>query len=127
MERERLRTYCLDKPASAEDFPFGDGVAVYKVAGKVFALLPVASTPPRISLKCDPVLAELLRETYPTITPGYHLNKKHWNSIEVDASIPEDELLEMIDHSYDQVVKGLTRKERERLNSSASPSGDSSL
>lgn len=127
MERERLRAYCLDKPASAEDFPFGDDVAVFKVADKVFALLPVASTPPRISLKCDPVLAELLRETYPTITPGYHLNKKHWNSIEVDASIPEDELLEMIDHSYDQVVKGLTRKERERLNSSASPSGDSSL
>lgn len=115
MDRETLRAYCLSKAQAVEDFSFGEDVAVYKVLGKVFALLPVDSSPPSISLKCDPVLAEMLRETYPTVTPGYHLNKKHWNSIEVDGSIPEDELLEMIDHSYAQVVKGLPRAERARL------------
>jgi predicted DNA-binding protein (MmcQ/YjbR family) len=123
MDRGTLRAYCLAKTAAVEDFPFGEGVAVYKVLGKVFALLPVSSNPLSISLKCDPVLAELLRETYPTVTPGYHLNKRHWNSIEVDGSIPEDELLEMIDHSYDQVVKGMTKTEKAQLNSAAS-SGD---
>lgn len=123
MDRGTLRAYCLAKTAAVEDFPFGEGVAVYKVLGKVFALLPVSSNPLSISLKCDPVLAELLRETYPTVTPGYHLNKRHWNSIEVNGSIPEDELLEMIDHSYDQVVKGMTKTEKAQLNSAAS-SGD---
>jgi predicted DNA-binding protein (MmcQ/YjbR family) len=123
MDRETLRAYCLSRPQAVEDFPFGEDVAVYKVLGKVFALLPVESNPPSISLKCDPVLAEMLRETYPTVTPGYHLNKKHWNSIEVDGSMPEDELLEMIDHSYAQVVKGLPKAERARLEGMTS-SGD---
>lgn len=120
MDRETLRAYCLAKTAVVEDFPFGEGVAVYKVLGKVFALLPVSSNPLSISLKCDPVLAELLRETYPTVAPGYHLNKRHWNSIEIDGSIPEDELLEMINHSYDQVVKGMTKAERTQLGSAVS-------
>jgi predicted DNA-binding protein (MmcQ/YjbR family) len=114
MDRGELRDYCLSKKSTVEDFPFGDDVAVYKVAGKVFALMPVEGST-RISLKCDPTLALMLRETYPSVTPGYHLNKKHWNSVEVDDSIPDGEVLEMVDHSYDQVVKGLSKAEREKL------------
>lgn len=114
MDRTVLREYCLSKRATVEEFPFGEGVAVFKVAGKVFALLPVEGAT-RISLKCDPMLAVMLRETYPTVTPGYHLNKKHWNTVEVDGSIPDSEIFDMIDHSYEQVVKGLSRAERENL------------
>lgn len=119
MERSELRTYCLSKRSVIEDFPFGEDVAVYKVQGKVFALLPV-DTPTSISLKCDPNLAGILRETYPAVTPGWHLNKQHWNSIKIDSSIPDSEILEMIDHSYDQVVKGMTKKERAILNGNPS-------
>jgi predicted DNA-binding protein (MmcQ/YjbR family) len=104
----------MSQKAAVEDFPFGDDVAVFKVMNKVFALLPVGGTP-HISLKCDPDLAVMLRETYPTVSPGYHLNKKHWNTIDVDGSIPEDEIKEMIDHSYAQVVKGLSKADREEL------------
>jgi predicted DNA-binding protein (MmcQ/YjbR family) len=114
MDREQLRDYCLSRKAAVEEFPFGDEVAVFKVMGKVFALLPVAGAL-NISLKCDPIFATLLRDTYPAVTPGWHLNKKHWNSVKVDGSIAEDEILEMIDHSYDQVVKGLTKAQREAL------------
>jgi predicted DNA-binding protein (MmcQ/YjbR family) len=112
--RSNLRDYCLAKGGAIEDFPFGDEVAVFKVMGKMFALLPVAGAP-QISLKCDPVFATVLRDTYPAVTPGWHLNKKHWNSVKVDGSIPDDEILEMIDHSYEQVVKGLTKAARDRL------------
>jgi predicted DNA-binding protein (MmcQ/YjbR family) len=75
MNRADLRTHCLGKSRAVEEFPFDAEVAVYKVMNKIFALLPVESDPPRISLKCDPMLAVMLRETYPTVTPGYHLNK----------------------------------------------------
>jgi predicted DNA-binding protein (MmcQ/YjbR family) len=75
MNRAELRAHCLAKTAAVEEFPFGEEVAVFKVMGKIFALIPVESNPPRVSLKCDPVLAVMLRETYPTVTPGYHLNK----------------------------------------------------
>src|SRR5688500_7525605 len=115
MERSELRTFCLSKRAVIEDFPFGEEVAVYKVEGKVFALLPVAP-PTSISLKCDPTLAGILRETYAAVTPGWHLNKKHWNTVKVDGSIPDGEILEMIDHSYEQVVKGLPKKVQALLN-----------
>jgi predicted DNA-binding protein (MmcQ/YjbR family) len=73
-------------------------------------------TPTRISLKCDPTLAGILRETYVAVTPGWHLNKKHWNSVNVDGTIPESEILEMIDHSYEQVVKGMSKKVQAMLN-----------
>jgi predicted DNA-binding protein (MmcQ/YjbR family) len=115
MERSELRTYCLSKQAVIEDFPFGEEVAVYKVEGKVFALLPV-DEPTSISLKCDPTLAGILRETYAAVTPGWHLNKKHWNTVNVDGSIPDNEILEMVDHSYEQVVKGLPKKVQAMLN-----------
>ena len=114
-DREHLRSFCLTKHGAFEDFPFGEEVAVYKVMGKVFALLPVDADPPTISLKCDPILAGMLRETYPTVTPGWHLNKKHWNSVKVDGTVAADEIEEWIDHSYDQVVKGLTRAQKAAL------------
>jgi len=112
---KQLRAYCLAKHGAREEFPFGDEVAVYKVMGKIFALLPVDADPVSISLKCDPILAGMLSETYPAVTPGWHLNKKHWNSVKVDGSVADDEIEEWIDHSYEQVVKGLTRAQKTAL------------
>lgn len=105
---DHLIEYCLSKPGAKEDHPFGPDPLVAKVGGKMFALVSGTS----ISLKCDPVIAENLREQYEAVTPGYHLNKKHWNSIRVDGSIPENELEDMIDHSYELVVKGLPKAAR---------------
>jgi predicted DNA-binding protein (MmcQ/YjbR family) len=112
VNREVLRQSCLSQKGALEDFPFGPEVAVYKVGGKMFALIPVAADPPSISLKCDPTWAEVLRQTYPAVTPGYHLSKKHWNTIVVDGSIPADEIAEMIVHSYGMVVKSLPKRDR---------------
>lgn len=115
MDREQLRAHCLAKLSVAEEFPFGPGAAVFKVKGKMFALLTVNEDPPSISLKCDPTLAEILRETYPAVTPGYHLNKRLWNSVRVDGSISDIELIEMIDHSFAQVVKGMPKRDQSGL------------
>ena len=106
---------CAAKPGSVEDYPFGDGVAVYKVAGKMFALVPVAEEPPSISVKCDPDLADSLRDRYAGVTPGYHLNKRHWNTVTLDGSVPDDEVLDFIDHSYELVVARLSRAQRNQL------------
>jgi predicted DNA-binding protein (MmcQ/YjbR family) len=119
--RERVMAACTAKPGSVEYYPFGDGVAVYKVAGKMFALVPVAEEPPSISLKCDPDLAESLRDRYAGITPGYHLNKRHWNTVALDGSVPGDEVTELIDQSYDLVVASLTRAQRNQLAGQAGP------
>jgi predicted DNA-binding protein (MmcQ/YjbR family) len=115
--RDRAIAACLAKPGSAEDYPFGDEVAVFKVADKMFALVPLGESPGSVSLKCDPDLAADLRQTYAAITPGYHLNKRHWNTVTLDGSVPEEELLELIDHSYQLVVARLSRAERAKLNS----------
>jgi predicted DNA-binding protein (MmcQ/YjbR family) len=114
MDRAALRDYCLCKAGTTAEFPFGLDAEVFKVIGKMFALIPT-DAPLSISLKCDPALAEILRQTYPAVIPGYHLSKKHWNTVSIDGSVPEDEVLEMIDHSYEQVVKGLKKAEREKL------------
>lgn len=114
MNRLMLRDYCLAKAGTTAEFPFGPDAEVFKVIGKMFALVPV-DAPLSISLKCDPALAEILRQTYPAVIPGYHLSKKHWNTVFVDGSVPEDEVLEMIDQSYNLVVKGLKKADRERL------------
>lgn len=114
MDRTALQDYCLSKAGTTAEFPFGPEAEVFKVIGKMFALIPM-DAPLSISLKCDPALAEILRQTYPAVIPGYHLSKKHWNTISIDGSVPDDEVLEMIDHSYDLVVKGLKKSERERL------------
>jgi predicted DNA-binding protein (MmcQ/YjbR family) len=114
---DHLREYCNSKPGAVEDFPFDEVTLVVKVRGKIFALMATdqdADTP-SINLKCEPALAELLRETYPAVVPGYHMNKRHWNTVTVDGRIPEPEIQEMIDHSYGQVVKSLPKKDREGL------------
>ena len=106
---------CSAKPGAVEDYPFGDQVAVFKVAGKMFALVPLGETPGSISLKCDPGLATSLRNHYAGVTPGYHLNKHHWNTVTLDGSVPDEEVLELIDHSHDVVVARLTRAQRNQL------------
>ncbi len=110
-----LRTYLLAKAETTEEEPFGPDVLVFKVVGKMFALVPWQERPLTISLKCDPHLAEILRNTYAAVQPGYHLNKRHWNTVTLDGSIADDEIREMIDASYALVVKGLKKVDRERL------------
>lgn len=115
MNLEQLRAYLLAKPGAAEDFPFGPEPLVVKVVGKVFALIALHDQPLRISLKCDPYHAQFLRDTYAAVQPGYHLNKQHWNTVTLDGSIANDEILGMIDESYALVVKGLSRAARQEL------------
>lgn len=122
-ELEPLRTYLLAKAATTEEQPFGPDALVFKVMGKMFALVAWQQVPLRISLKCDPYLAELLRTTYAAVTPGYHLNKRHWNTVVLDGSIPEAEIAEMIDASYELVVKGLKKGDRERLQRNGQQAG----
>ncbi len=117
MNRNELRAYCLSKPGAVETFPFGDDIAVFKVMGKMFALMPINGEE-SISLKCDPALAEILRGTYAAVKPGWHLNKLHWNSLYMDGTIPDSEVTMMIDHSYELIVKGLTKAQRKALEQS---------
>jgi predicted DNA-binding protein (MmcQ/YjbR family) len=112
---EQVRAACAAKPGAAETYPFGAETAVYKVGGKMFALVPTNADPPRISLKCDPDWSEVLREAYAAVSPGYHLNKKHWNTIVLDGTIPDDELEELIEHSYGLVVESLPERIRAAL------------
>jgi predicted DNA-binding protein (MmcQ/YjbR family) len=114
MNIETLKSHAFTKKAVSQDYPFGDDVLVLRVAGKIFALIPLDASP-RVNLKCDPAWAELLRQTYPAVTPGYHMNKTHWNTVMLDGTIPDDEVLEMVDHSYEQVVKSLKKSERAKL------------
>jgi predicted DNA-binding protein (MmcQ/YjbR family) len=111
----KLRRFCLDLPGAVEEFPFRPGLSVFKVAGKVFALAPLRQRPLRVSLKCEPPLAEQLRDTYPSIRPGYHLNKRHWNTVEVDGSLPDQLVLDMVEDSYDLVVAGLPKRTQASL------------
>jgi predicted DNA-binding protein (MmcQ/YjbR family) len=113
--RDRVVAACAAKPGAVEDYPFGDEVAVFKVADRMFALVPLGGEPPSVSLKCDPGLAADLRGRYAAITPGYHLNKRHWNTVTLDGSVPDGEVLELIDHSYDLVLARLTRAQRDKL------------
>ncbi len=115
MELEKLRQTLLNKKRVTEETPFGPEALVYKVFGKMFALIAWQEDPLRITLKCDPDFALVLRTQYPAITAGYHMNKKHWNSIVLDGSVPETLLNDMIDESYDLVVKGLKKADREKL------------
>lgn len=115
MKLETLRQTLLNKKRATEETPFGPQALVYKVVTKMFALVAWQAEPLSISLKCDPDFALVLRAQYPAITAGYHLNKKHWNSIILDGSVPEDQLLDMIDESYNLVVEGLKKSDRETL------------
>ncbi len=104
MNVETLRQYCLSKEETSEDFPFDEETLVLRVRGKIFALTSINSRPLTVNLKCDPELAVELREKYEGVQPGYHMNKKHWNTVILDGTIPTKEVLAMIDHSYDQVA-----------------------
>ena len=115
MTRDEALVLCAGFPGAAEEYPFGDGVAVFKVGGRIFALVALDGSLGSVSLKCDPGLALEWRARYPAVRPGYHLNKRHWNTVEFDGSVDDDELREMIDHSYDLVVRRLPRAIRNRL------------
>ena len=114
MNIEEYRAYCLKKPGVTESFPFDDKTLVFKVMNKMFALTGV-ETFVSLNLKCEPELAIELREQFRSIKPGYHMNKKHWNTIMVEGDITDKKLFELIDLSYSLVVKGLTKKLKEEL------------
>ena len=115
MNIETFREYCLSKPAAREDTPFGPEDIVFKVGEKMFALAALDEVPPAVNLKCDPDLALELRDRYEQVRPGYHMNKKHWNTVVLDGVIPEKEIRKMIDDSYDLVVQSLPKAKREKL------------
>ena len=111
----QLRDHCLSFTGAEETFPFGPDISVFKVAGKMFALSRLPGTPLTVSLKCEPGLAEALRDGHPAVLPGYHLNKRHWNTVIVDGSLPEQMIKDMIEDSYDLVVSRLSRARRDGL------------
>ena len=110
MNVETLRAYCLHKPGAEETQPFGPDTVVYKVGGKAFLLTGFDSEDLRFNVKCDPDKAVELREEFACVLPGYHMNKKHWNTIVVDGSVSSKQLQEWIDHSYDLVLKKKNKK-----------------
>jgi predicted DNA-binding protein (MmcQ/YjbR family) len=115
VDATELRTWCLRRPGAIEDFPFGPEHSVFKVAGKMFALSALDRTPLEVSVKCEPELAISLRQSYPAIRPGYHLNKRHWNTITLDGSLPDQLVRDLIEDSYDLVVSALPRRVRDQL------------
>jgi predicted DNA-binding protein (MmcQ/YjbR family) len=115
MTRDQALAICGSFPKAVEDHPFGDGVAVFKVGGRMFALVSLDGNQGSVNLKCDPDIAVDLRVRHAAVRPGYHQNKRHWNTVELDGSIPDDEFCEMVDHSYDLVVRQLSRAQRIRL------------
>jgi predicted DNA-binding protein (MmcQ/YjbR family) len=113
---QQLDDYCLSKPGTTTDFPFDPTTRVYRVLGKIFALTDIEEIDPiSVNLKCDPDWALILRDHYAAVTAGYHMNKRHWNTVRCDDTIPDAEIWEMVDHSYLQVLKGLTKAQRESL------------
>lgn len=110
MNIEDLRNYCISKEGVEESFPFGDETLVFKVSGKIFALLSLSQDDFSINLKCDPSLAIELRETYLSVQPGYHMNKKHWNTVYIDGSVESKLIQNWIDHSYHLIVESLPKK-----------------
>ena len=117
MNIEEIREYCLSKPGVAEGFPFNDTALVFKVAGKMFALLDLSEAARGLTLKCDPELAIELREQHSEVTPAWHFNKQHWNGVDLEGGLSGDLIMEWIDHSYEMVVKGLKKSDREALKS----------
>ena len=115
MNASELRDCCLGHPGAAEEYPFGEVTAVFKVAGKIFALSALDRAPLAVSVKCEPELAEQLRNTYPAVRPGYHLNKRHWNTVDVDGSLPDQLVLDMVEDSYDLVMEGLPKRVQKAL------------
>ncbi|HCU67046.1 MAG TPA: MmcQ-like protein [Rheinheimera sp.] len=124
MDFQQCRDYCLMQLQSSEDFPFGPDIYVYKVVGKIFAILSENLLPgapekvASINLKCDPTEALMLRQIFPAITPGYHMNKQHWNTVLLDKSVPDNEVKRMIEQSYQLVVNTLPKAKRPPLSQS---------
>ena len=116
MYLDELREYCLSKPETSEGLPFDEETLVFKVVGKMFLLTDISNCT-SINVKCEPEYALQLREHYPEIQPGYHMNKKMWNTVSLKGNLTNDFIRELIDHSYQEVVKGLKKADRERLNS----------
>ncbi len=113
--RDQVLDLCSNLPKAVEDYPFGDDVAVFKIGGKMFALVMLTGEPGRVNLKCDPDWALELRATHAAVRPGYHQNKRHWNTVDLDGTVSDADLREMVDHSYELVVSRLPRRERARL------------
>jgi len=107
-----LKRLCLAFPGAEETFPFSPEVSVFKVGGKIFALASLQAEPLAVSLKCEPPLAEQLRDAHPAIVPGYHLNKRHWNTVTLDGSLDDEIVRDMVEDSYDLVVEQLPRAKR---------------
>lgn len=114
MNIETLREYCLQKPGTEETMPFGDNTLVFKAGGKIFLLIGLKESN-RFNVKCDPALAIELREQYSEVQPGFHMNKTHWNTVFTDGNLSDKQLCEMIDHSYELILKSLPKKLRENL------------
>jgi predicted DNA-binding protein (MmcQ/YjbR family) len=115
MDGRQLRGWCLEQGGAVETFPFGPEHSVFKVGGKMFALSALGRTPLEVSVKCEPEVAVDLRRGYAGIRPGHHLNKRHWNTITLDGSVPEELVRDLIEDSYDLVVSALPRRVREEL------------
>jgi predicted DNA-binding protein (MmcQ/YjbR family) len=110
-----LRLWCLEHAGAVEDFPFSPDTSVFKVGGKVFAISALDREPLAVSVKCEPELAAELRHTYPAIRPGYHLNKRHWNTIVLDGTLPDQLVRDLVEDSYDLVVSALPKRVRGQL------------
>ena len=117
MNIEEFREYCLSKKGASEKLPFGPDTLVFNVMDKAFALTSINEVPFRANLKCDPERAIELRASHEEIQPGYHMNKKHWNTVFMEDSLSDNLILELVDHSYDLVVKGLSKVKKEELES----------
>ena len=115
VDYESLCAYLESKPAARRDMPFGSDTLVFKVLDKIYALVAWQEDPLKISLKADPIDAVILRKQYSAINPGYHMNKKHWNTVRLDGSVPDDEVRRMIDESYTQVVEKMTKDKQQQL------------
>ena len=115
MNVEQIREYCLKKKGVTEEFPFDEETLVFKVLGKIFLLVSLDSIPLQFNVKCDPEVAIELRERYESVEPGYHMNKKHWNTVIIDGFVPDKIILKWIDNSYDLVVGGLKKADQKKL------------
>jgi predicted DNA-binding protein (MmcQ/YjbR family) len=117
MDADAIRALCESLPAATWDYPFGPGVRVYRVASRIFALVDDGGA--SVSLKCDPGLADALRQTFSAITPGYHLNKRHWNTIRLDGMVPAQQVADLVRHAHELVLRSLPKKQRAALDLSA--------
>ena len=123
MNARELRDWCLEHAGAVEDFPFTAEHSVFKVGGKMFAISALGRDPLEVSVKCEPALAVELRNTYAAIRPGYHLNKRHWNTITLDGSLPDQLIRDLVEDSYDLVVSALPKRVQRELGWPPVPSG----